>query len=87
MLLSADQLFLYSKDNIRKNIIGSFGDISIENEFTRLMISTNLIVVNHEMLFGNFEKASKEFIRLRTNGALAKLERACLHYMVFIFYK
>jgi hypothetical protein len=81
------QLFLNSKDNIRRNIISSIDDIEIETEFNKCMVSTNLIIVDHEMSFDNFEQASNEFIRLRTNGALSLLERACLHYMVFIFYK
>jgi hypothetical protein len=87
MMPPAVQLFLYSKDNIRRKIIDDIGDIQIENEFNKLMVSTNLIIVNHEMSFENFEKASKDFIRLRTNGALSLLEIACLHYTVFIFYK
>jgi hypothetical protein len=76
---------LNSKDNIRRDIIGSIGDIRIETEFNKRMVSTNLIIVDHEMSFDNFEQAINEFIRLRTNGALSLLERACLHYMVLYF--
>jgi hypothetical protein len=46
--------------------------------------SINLIVVNHDISFQNFEKTCNDFISLRTNGSLKMLENACSHYLVFI---
>ena len=64
--------------------MGSIGDIKFGIEFNKCIESTNSIIVKHEISFETFEKTCNDFIHLRTNSALAKLEQACSNYMVFL---
>jgi hypothetical protein len=77
--------FLYTKDKIKKNIIGSIGDIKFDNVINELMASRNLIITDHEIHSQKFEKACNDFIRLRTYSAFTILEKACSHYKVLFF--